>query len=662
MNRLKFISLVWILALAGTSLGQQNAKLFVSDGVEGYSGTTLKWVTSNLYSNTGYEVHRKIGSGSWEKISTEPVTLNKTIDTNSFSESADRGLYRALTSMDYSTFQENKMLKVFVVLQGIHSNQFAEAIGMFYHDSSAPKGQVVQYKLTENGKEIAVSEPYQTGSFSVVLPPDSALINRDKKGVHLVWKPNEMEHAGIWVYRKSDSDFEKINDMPARPRKLKNGKWAEAFYSDLKVEKELDYTYQLVARDYFGRESKPSANLLAPSLKQTDSPGAIITNIGTKASEMKITLEWQCEQSKDLKGFNVYEVAQQDTILRTSELLKSNTKSFEFNTENIGWKNAIVEAVFINTSKKSNPARVYLGDVIPPDDINGFTVSTDTGSFSFSWNKSNATDLKGYKIYRSIADKNNDDNSWTPITGNYFDSTTFTFELQDNVTQPFAFYVIATDTNYNFSKPSKVIVAGLPDIYPPQKPLIKAIDIVKKDSVELLQIMWLANADADLKGYNLYKRPKGDTLDFKQVNFKALPKSSLRYTDRLAKPGIRYEYKLQAEDTNGLKSELSSSFYGGLPEKAGDIKPVNVQVRSNSKKKQITVSWNEVPTKNLEGFTVYAGNSKDKLRPVTSLSKKTNNTFNVSTEGNYFVQVRAISTKGKVIKSDIQETTIIQKK
>ncbi len=662
MKIFNIISLLVVLFIGQHAIAQKSAKIFVSDGVENVEGASIKWVTTSIYSEKGFDLFRNVNSGSWQKVNSAPITIDKSIDTNAFSETADKGLYRALTSMDYQKFQDNKLLKVFVVLQGIHSNQFATAIGMMVNDPTVLEGQTVQYKLMEGEIEIGVSEPYKMGSFSSVTVPDSVMVERNKKGVNINWKPEELSHSGLWIYRKSEGNFEKINDMPARPRKLKNGKWAKTFYQDIKIEKGSNYEYQLVARDYFGRVSKPSKSFAAPALKYTDSPGAIITNLSTKANEMKVVVEWQCEKSKDLKGFNIYEVTEKDTVLKTQETLPVEANSYEYVTDKIGWKVSIVEAVFNATSKRSNAARIFLGDVIPPEIPTSFSVKSDTGRFSFNFNKSNAADLKGYKIYRSIADDNNDDNSWIAITGDLFDSTNYTFKLQDNVTQPFAFYVLAMDTNFNYSRPSKVVVAGLPDIYPPQKPLIKAIDIIKKDSVEQLQIAWLANVDSDLKGYNLYKRPKGDTMAFKKVNFQALPKTSLRYTDRLAKAGIRYEYQLQAEDTNGLESEMSSSFYGGLPERVGDIKPTGIQVRSNSKKKQITVSWDEVPTKNLEGFTIYAGTKKENMRPVSGLSKKNSNTFKVPNAGTYFVQVRAISTRGKVLKSDINETTINQKK
>ena len=618
---MKIIYFILILIAGLSSSAQKKAAvIFVTDNLEQSNGTSLKWITSEVYSEQGFNLYRNIkGTEGWVRVNSNPIKMNKELQESAFDNVNDFKMFEASRKVTYSVFQENDFLKVFVILRAIQSNSLSSAIGMLSNDEDVQRG--------------------------------------------FKWKPEEMRYFGVEIYRSSNGDSSTlITEQPIRVQKNDNGEFSEFQFTDSETDKSKAYEYQLAAVDYFGRRSKLSAPIKIAADNVSDFSAPMIIDLSTKAFDLEVHLKWDIQVDSNLLGYNIWVKRGEDSDSNkiNAQLLNKSDTSYFFKETIPGAKYVAVEAVYKDGNKQSRYVYVELGDIIPPKTPTGLEVKSDTGIVNFSWSGNNEADLAGYKLYRSIADENNQDNFWVAVNANPIDSSKFSLSISKNVRNRFAYYVIAEDTNFNQSKPSGIVSAQMPDVTPPEKPLIISVEALEVGQNKLLMVTWLANYDLDLKGYNLYRRVKEDTVEFEKVNYNILPTEVNRYTDRSAKSGIRYEYRVDAIDTNNLTSEKSNSFFGELPMLAKDLLPTNISINTNSKKKTVELSWDENVDKTLAGYTIYEGTSKDNMTPKSGLFQVNKYKLQLS-EGTHFLQLRVVSTAGMIAKTEIIETKIITK-
>lgn len=668
-SRMKIIYFILILIAGLSSSAQKKAAvIFVTDNLEQSNGTSLKWITSEVYSEQGFNLYRNIkGTEGWVRVNSNPIKMNKELQESAFDNVNDFKMFEASRKVTYSVFQENDFLKVFVILRAIQSNSLSSAIGMLSNDEDVQRGTLVRYQLKNvvEGKEVLLGETdfYDVGSFRKVFPPDSIQTMRAKEEIKFKWKPEEMRYFGVEIYRSSNGDSSTlITEQPIRVQKNDNGEFSEFQFTDSETDKSKAYEYQLAAVDYFGRRSKLSAPIKIAADNVSDFSAPMIIDLSTKAFDLEVHLKWDIQVDSNLLGYNIWVKRGEDSDSNkiNAQLLNKSDTSYFFKETIPGAKYVAVEAVYKDGNKQSRYVYVELGDIIPPKTPTGLEVKSDTGIVNFIWSGNNEADLAGYKLYRSIADENNQDNFWVAVNANPIDSSKFSLSISKNVRNRFAYYVIAEDTNFNQSKPSGIVSAQMPDVTPPEKPLIISVEALEVGQNKLLMVTWLANYDLDLKGYNLYRRVKEDTVEFEKVNYNILPTEVNRYTDRSAKSGIRYEYRVDAIDTNNLTSEKSNSFFGELPMLAKDLLPTNISINTNSKKKTVELSWDENVDKTLAGYTIYEGTSKDNMTPKSGLFQVNKYKLQLS-EGTHFLQLRVVSTAGMIAKTEIIETKIITK-
>jgi hypothetical protein len=101
------------------------------------------------------------------------------------------------------------------------------------------------------------------------------------------------------------------------------------------------------------------------------------------------------------------------------------------------------------------------------------------------------------------------------------------------------------------------------DIYPPAQPSgLQAVfsSVGQKPFVDLT---WAPNLDADLAGYNVFRRSHGG--EWEQLNAKPVPVPSFR--DENVQPGTTYEYSVSAVDLRGNQSPRSAETSEAVPSK-----------------------------------------------------------------------------------------------
>jgi len=174
-------------------------------------------------------------------------------------------------------------------------------------------------------------------------------------------------------------------------------------------------------------------------------------------------------------------------------------------------------------------------------------------------------------------------------------------------------------------------------------------------------VQWIPNEDPDLKGYNIYRQRQNDSLDRKkQLNANILDPIVEHFTDRWAKPGIDYQYYLEAVDSAGNTSALSNAFPGKIrpkePEAADDVIK---RFRARNRDDDNILRWGVDELEDYLGCIVFRKEEGGRYRPLNSLSKETKyKDTNYKPGTTYFYQVRAYHDKRGISRSEEEKVTV----
>jgi hypothetical protein len=136
--------------------------------------------------------------------------------------------------------------------------------------------------------------------------------------------------------------------------------------------------------------------------------------------------------------------------------------------------------------------------------------------------------------------------------------TFFVDMLPRNAKNKFCYKIASVDTLFNMSDYSNVECVKMPDVTPPEQPVIKHI---YADSSGKPLITWLSNAEPDLLFYQLHRfsvnqSAQKDTAHFTQN----IPPAQNTFKDITAMEGIQYSYVLTACDSNQNISAPSKQY------------------------------------------------------------------------------------------------------
>lgn len=255
----------------------------------------------------------------------------------------------------------------------------------------------------------------------------------------------------------------------------------------------------------------------------------------------------------------------------------------------------------------------------------------------------------GYQIFRTI-DKDNK-KRYVLLNAHPINDTTYVDTLPISAKNRFHYRVAAIDSAINRSEFSNFAASTMPDVIAPAQPFIKNVEIKENN---YLEIQWIANADIDLQGYNIFRVDIRDSLSTKvKINQSVLSPTVKHFTDRWVKEGIKYNYYLQAVDSSGNMSEYSNPFPGKIPLTKSKlehdvVKNFTVRNRSNYN----MLRWNIDMNEEYLGSIVFRKDSVSVFRPLTALFKETRYKDHDITDGNiYTYQIRVYSEKYGELKS-----------
>jgi len=631
------------------------SQVFVTNLKEGNKGIAIKWLYSGIYNPDGFDIYRSGKSDNWKKLNTSPIRLNHNASTASFDKETKQ-MYEAVEGTPYEDFSTN-MVRVFVMIKAIYKNDLAESIGILYYDKTATVGSEYKYKVTFTNETdaIGVSKMITKDKFNNSLLPNEVVLNRKKKFISISWKPDVFSYYGVDIYRKEEGEleFKKVTKGPitVNIKKQKNYKPTDVFFLDTLIDNTKSYTYKFISIDYFGQESKLSDGYTAPIKDFTPPSTPYSFRVQPHVLAGFVTLSWEALEEPDLKGFDVYTSPDPDSKFKriTMTPLGKNVRSYDVKGLATGGHYFIIAAID-NADNVTTTGMMFgeMRDITPPVAPKNLTSKAESGTITLKWDKNSEGDLKGYIIQKSLNDSNNLDNHYVNLNAKPILENTYEIKLPVKIKNKFVYRVLALDTLYNISKPSVNSLSQMPDVIAPKKPIISSILTREND----ILITWIKNADADLVGYHIYRKEKGDSL-FSRLNINKIPPSVIEYKDRNAVPGINYDYVLLAEDNSGNLSEYSDSYSAKLKSEKSNIEIEISKSSYNAKKKATTLIWNMSESLELKGFVVYIMEDSGILKPYTGLINTQELKIKEEITNKKSFEIRAYTESGEVIKSKL---------
>ena len=658
-NRMKLVIIlisIFITCLC-FSQGNKNVAVFVSNADNG-DGILIKWLYSEVYNPAGFDLYRSSGNNNWEKLNSSPLQLKKNANTSRFDKET-KDLYEAVTKTPHEEFITN-IARAFVLIKAIYINEFAEIIGIHYHDKTAVKGSAYQYKLTKANEslELAISSSIVCGDFNGDFAPKEVTLDRKKKYIAINWKPDVYSYYGVDIYRKEldGGDFIKMTKkgpIAIDINTQKKFKPSDVFFVDTLIDNEKAYVYKFSSINYLGQVSDFSQEYVA-AIKDFVPPASPYTfKVRPYSVEQFVRLTWEAIEEGDLNGFNIY--ASQDPEGKfnkiNNSLLTKETRVFDTPKLPVGGHYFIVSAVDLAGNETTSGMMFgEIRDVEPPAAPSGLESKAESGKITLSWNPNSEEDLLGYIIQKSLSDSNNLDNKYVRLNDKVLKETSFEIVLPKNVKNEFVYRILAVDTLFNISKPSINSLAQMPDVIPPKNPVISSISThteLKKPVVN-----WIENVDVDLEGYKLLRKSKNDSI-FVQVNFSMIPSDVTEYIDRSAEEGVNYEYVLKSIDFSGNESTGSNILKFSIAKEKSEATVELVKSTYNDKRKEIQLEWKWNGDENPKGFVVYMMSDDGILKPYTGLTQENNLKIKQTLESKTTFEVRAYTLDGEIIKSKL---------
>ncbi len=669
LQHISFIIIAILVNLSSFSQVERKPNSLLAKNME--DGTIfLKWVCEKVYYKEGFNVYRKTGNEDWQKLNNSPLLWNDTEIARIAQSFPDVTMFNGVfQKISVAEFQES-VASVFALQKAFKNNEFALAIAVGFIDENPLSGTTYTYKLNaiENGEEVEMDQLQITaGNYENVAPPQNIIVDRKKRKINFNFQTEPLRYFGIKILRTgSDGSNDTITGKETYPVQQdidENGKmlpWPKHLFIDRNIDKDLSYTYQFFAIDYFA-EMSPSTGEIKSDFIDFDPPQEAF-GLDFKIDTQRITLTWILVDDPDRVGINVYRYNDPngDSIKLNLTPINKNKLSFEDNVSDFRtyfYKVGVFDAA--GNEIISTPTLIQVRDIIPPLPPTGLKTSTDTGMVQLSWNPNKENDLRGYVIYKVIDNGTNNFEEYTMVNPSTIKETNYTEEMSKNVKNTFHYVVAAVDSSWNYSNYSVLSIAELPDHIPPVKPFIKII----KETEKAILITWIQNKDEDLRGYNIFRKVIGDTTDnLEKLNGRPLKISYSSYEDKLFEAGTLYGYLIQAIDSSKNESELSNEFQiqtSGTP-KEETIKLKSFTVKKKRRGKIVNLKWTADREEFIEGYVLYRKiKSEKRFEPYTGILN--NSAFNdksLSAGTNYEYQLRIYSKAGDVVRSKIIDVKI----
>lgn len=326
------------------------------------------------------------------------------------------------------------------------------------------------------------------------------------------------------------------------------------------------YYYRVVPATVFDTEGAASATSRVTMPDRTPpAPPVVEQAVGEPAAAV---LNWRTGSEPDLAGYRIYRrsvlannadkthLAFGDETRITTALLAPDITQYR-DTDVVPGHVYQYELTAIdkseNESAHSPPVLARPRDVSPPHQPVGLSVKVgEKGRVVLAWTANTDADLYAYRIYRAA-----DEGKLTlvrelPLSALGNGSPLSHAEMLDPQSESdYRFAVSAVDATENESPLSDTVNVKLPDMVPPQQPVLTGL----KAENGAIVLSWASPPSNDVAGYQIYRGEADGKLA--SVNDTLLAANVLTYRDAKVKAGVVYRYAVGAVDRSGNRGALS---------------------------------------------------------------------------------------------------------
>ena len=431
-------------------------------------------------------------------------------------------------------------------------------------------------------------------------PVTTAKLAQGDRSAKLTWTyPRQRDNPqdlvwGFNIYRSEGAGAPSL--LNPFPLLRDEGKPSE--YEDRSLSPGHEYRYSVRAVDIAGRESAPSAVMVARSLdKVAPAPaGDIVARDGDGRS----TLVWPQSPELDLAGYHVERSRGLDKpwVRLTAKLIPPDRPTFTDSTLS-GGVQYFFRVVAVDSSgneaRASNAVSTLPVDRTPPLAPTAVTARAGAGHAALlSWTASRSPDVIGYYVMRGETLEHLTRVNSKPVAGvSMRDAGADSAGLPEG--RRYQYRVFAVDEAFNES-PAAAAYVDIPDDVPPRAPTGMSARGVLGRRVE---IGWSASPSADVVRYVV------ERMDSTGTRTTIATRSAARMEivrDTLVHRGARYTYSVIAVDSAGNRSTPASDtllFASATPPPS----PRNALARKTAE--GVEIQWERVISSELAGYVVY---------------------------------------------------------
>lgn len=464
--------------------------------------------------------------------------------------------------------RDNQDMKfAFALIAANRSKLAAEGLALRITDSDVKTGVIYVYRVrvndpTENTKTGIAYVKVQCGAFNAKYLANNKVVKVIEDDEKIAFSfPDSKEYYAFSVERSDDggTTYTRITGVPTiklTPHGYK-GKTDYGFVDSNLVNYKKYYYHVFVSTPF--ADELPLADFTAMPRDRTPPPSPFLKT-ATHIKPKQVELIWETTAVPDLSGFTISRsnaIKGKYTLISKATLPKTARNYIDEGFDPMGNNYYVVEAIDTAGNVSSSfPAYVTLIDSIPPDMPVITSAKIDTaGKIVIKIKPAIEKDFAGYQLLKANAR----DHEFSVVTETYRDSlgrTTFTLKDStslNTLTKNIYYKVIALDSHFNQSVPSKIIELKKRDTIPPVSPLIT--DFAITDSTVL--ITFANSPSEDVISNMLLRREVGkakyDTVFVNKNNLVT------RFIDKKFIGGSEYEYTMIAKDDGGLKSKITRS-------------------------------------------------------------------------------------------------------
>ncbi len=649
----KIILIVILFLFCSRFSAQEQAKVIVSNTET--SDIWIKWYSEYIYFDYPVFLYRQEnGNNQWQFV--DEFNLGNGLSQEMLNK--DKVLEVLQNSVLGSRAKDLDGITLFILmLKSVEHPEVCDFLGTQYIDKNVADGKQYRYKICKDkspdSNYLGISDYISVSKFSKINPPAGIKAWQEGYKANFSWQADEDKFMGVNVYRIHDgNNFELITPVPVIHSVDEEGNYPEVFFTDDSLNIGEEYRYIIKSIDYFGRESKPSSEIVVKINDVTPPlpPNRLVINVIGK----QVQVYWEVENISDLAGYRVYRANPNslDYISLNDNLIPRDNHTYFDSVTDIGVYTYKVATVDTSGNEAlSNEYVADIKDVFPPSAPKNLVASSDTGVVHLEWDKCEDPDLMGYYIYRSI---NNNQETYMLMNADYITRNSHSDQLPKQIKSNFSYKVIAVDSSFNKSEFSNTVYTKLPDVTAPDKPVIKTVT----RNNNALVIEWFPVHESDLSGYNIYRYTETQNQDeAEKINLDLISGLCI-FTDRFADYNTTHKYYVVAVDSEGNFSAPSDACIAPqLDYPDANLEFDRFDLNHKSRKKLVKLEWKINYPEETKGFVVYRKTINQKhFTPLSGMITETNFQDNLREDnGTYQYRIGALGKDDKMYYSEPQE-------